>query len=79
MVNGMCARVCGQWHVCYGPMAADRVKTVCERTVHVKVVHPASEGMRATVNISDVETGADIAQPVLAALQDECDRGSVSS
>ena len=52
---------------------------VCERTVHVKVVHPASEGMRATVNISDVETGADIAQPVLAALQDECDRGSVSS
>ena len=54
-------------------------KHVSERPVHVKVVHPASEGMRATVNIEDIESGADIAQPVLAYLQEECERGNTSN
>ena len=52
---------------------------VRERVVKVKVVHPASEGMRPTVNLEVVETGLDISQKVLDFLQEECDRGNLSN
>ena len=52
---------------------------VSERVVKVKVVHPASEGMRPTVNLEVVETGLDISQKVLDFLQEECDRGNLSN
>ena len=49
------------------------------QVVKVKVVHPASKGMRPTVNIEDKETGADVAQTVLNYLHDECEQGNVSN
>ena len=52
---------------------------VSDRVVKVKVVHPASKGMRPTVNIEDKETGADVAQTVLNYLHDECEQGNVSN
>ena len=52
---------------------------VSERVVKVKVVHPASKGMRPTVNIEDRETGADVAQTVLNYLHDECEQGNLSN
>ena len=45
----------------------------------VKVVHPASKGMRPSVNIEDKETGTDVAQTVLNYLHDECEQGNVSN
>ena len=54
-------------------------KQVSDRTVRVKVVHPASKGMRPAVNIEDLESGADVAQAVLNYLQDECEQGNMSN
>ena len=50
-----------------------------DRVVKVKVVHPASKGMRPTVNIEDKETGTDVAQTVLNYLHNECEQGNVSN
>ena len=52
---------------------------VSEQVMQIKVVHPASEGMRPTVTITDPDTGADVAQKVLDYLQEECDRGNLSN
>ena len=52
---------------------------VSDQVVKVKVVHPASKGMRPTVNIEDKETGTDVAQTVLNYLHDECEQGNVSN
>jgi tudor domain-containing protein 1/4/6/7 len=54
-------------------------KQVSDRVVKVKVVHPASKGMRPTVNLEDRETGADVAQTVLNYLHDECELGNLSN
>ena len=52
---------------------------VGDRLVKVRVVHPASEGMRPTVIIEDSESGSNVAQNVLDFLQEECERGNVSN
>ena len=46
---------------------------VGDKTVRVKVVHPASKGMRPTVNIEIRDNNTDIAQAVLNHLNEECE------
>ena len=52
---------------------------VIERRVRVKVIHPASKGMRPAVNIEDSETGVDVSQAVLNYLHEECEQGNISN
>ena len=47
------------------------------RVLKVGVVIPASQGMRSTVTLSDLESGVNIAQPVLDQLQEECEEGVI--
>ena len=47
-----------------------------EKALRVTVVLPASQGMRPTINLEDLETGVDISQKVLTKLQEECELGS---
>ena len=49
---------------------------VQDRVVKVGVVIPASQGMRSTITLSDLESGMNIAQPVLDQLQEECEEGA---
>ena len=50
---------------------------VQDRVVKVGVVIPASQGMRSTITLSDLESGMNIAQPVLDQLQQECEEGAL--
>ena len=49
---------------------------VTDRVLKATVELPASQGMITTITLEDVEAGEDIAQSVLAKLQDECEMSS---
>ena len=67
---------CDSWPDEYKNLLDEQVS---DRVMKVKLVHPASKGMRPTVNIEDKETGADVAETVLNYLHDECEQGNVSN
>lgn len=61
------------WTIVYKDLIT---KLVEGRIMQASVVLPGSEGMKPTVMLKDLETGADVTSAVLEKLQEECESGS---